>query len=103
MGIGVAGAGFGPALAVVVVLAGCAARAPESRPAPYAPQSPPVGAAKLTTQPQPINVSIPASEYPRQALAADAQGSVVLKILLDETGRVRRAKVLKDPGWGFGE
>jgi periplasmic protein TonB len=107
VGIGFAGVGFGSALAVVVVLAGCAARAPESRPAPppapYAPRSPPVGAAKVIAQPQPIDVAIPSSEYPQQALAADVQGFVVLKLLLDETGRVREAKVLKDPGWGFGE
>ena len=48
-------------------------------------------------------MTIPASEYPREALAANAQASVVLGILIDETGRVREAKALRDPGWGFGE
>jgi TonB family protein len=61
-----------PALLALAVLAGCAARAPE------------------------------ASEYPREALAANAQASVVLGILIDETGRVREAKVIREPGHGFG-
>jgi TonB family protein len=47
-------------------------------------------------------VTIPASEYPREALAANAQASVVLGILIDETGRVREAKVIREPGHGFG-
>jgi periplasmic protein TonB len=68
-----------------------------------APQSPPVAASTLTTQPVPVDVAIPASEYPQQALAANAEGSVMLKILIDETGRVREAKALRDPGYGFGE
>jgi len=36
-------------------------------------------------------------------LAANAEALVVLKILIDETGRVREAKVLRDPGHGFAE
>jgi len=95
------------ALAGVALLAGCAARVPESRPAPppaaYVPESPPVRARALEMQPEPIDVAIPAAEYPREALAANAEGSVVLTILIDQTGRVRRAKVLKEPGHGFGE
>ena len=82
-----------PALLALAVLAGCAARAPESRP---------VRASALTTQPEPLDVTIPASEYPQEALAADAQASVVLGILIDETGRVREAKVFREPGHGFG-
>jgi protein TonB len=100
-----------PALLALVVLAGCAARAPESRPTPppppppaeAGPQGPPVRAPALTTQPKPVDVAIPASEYPQEALAANAEGAVVLKILIDETGRVREAKTLRDPGYGFGE
>jgi protein TonB len=120
MGLKVIGAGFGrtgtnslrealnaPALLALAVLAGCAARAPESRPTPppaeTVPQSPPVRASALTTQPRPLDVTIPSSEYPQQALAAHAEASVILKILIDETGRVREAKVLREPGHGFGE
>jgi TonB family protein len=120
MGLKVIGAGFkgtgtaslrealsAPALLALAVLAGCAARAPESRPAtPPAeavPESAPLPASALTQQPEPVDVSIPASEYPQEALAANAEGSVVLKILIDETGRVREAKALRDPGYGFGE
>jgi periplasmic protein TonB len=115
MGLKVIGAGFGrtgttslrEALLALAVLAGCAARAPERRPTPRpaeaAPQSPPVRPSALTTQPKPLDVTIPSSEYPQQALAANAEASVVLKILIDETGRVREAKVLREPGHGFGE
>ena len=28
---------------------------------------------------------------------------MLLKILIDDTGRVREAKALRDPGYGFGE
>jgi protein TonB len=104
------------ALLALAVLAGCAARAPDSRPTPppaeAVPQSPPFAASmlpppvapwRLTTQPMPVEVAIPASEYPQQALVANVAGSVLLKSLIDDTGRVREARVLKDPGYGFGE
>jgi periplasmic protein TonB len=120
MGLKVIGAGLGrtgtdsqrealnaPAVLVLAVLAGCAARAPEIRPtlpaAETVPQTSPVRASALTTHPEPLDVAIPASEYPQEAVAASAQAAVVLKILIDETGRVREAKVLRDPGHGFGE
>jgi periplasmic protein TonB len=59
-------------------------------------------AAALTTQPEPLDVDIPQSEYPKQALDAGFEGSVTLKIVIDTSGRVRRAVVLKDPGYGLG-
>jgi protein TonB len=59
-------------------------------------------AAALTVQPEPIDVSIPAREYPKAALDAGFEGSVVLKIVIDSNGRVRRATVVKDPGYGLG-
>ena len=59
-------------------------------------------AAALTTQPEPIDVEIPKSEYPKEALDAGFEGSVVLKIVIDPTGRIRSAKFLKDPGYGLG-
>jgi TonB family protein len=94
------------ALLALAVLAGCAARAPESRPTPppaeAVPQSPPARASALAIQPEPLDVAIPASEYPQEALAANAEASVVLKILIDKTGHVREAKALADPGYGFG-
>jgi periplasmic protein TonB len=119
MGLKVTGAGVGrrrtdslrealsAAALALAVLAGCAARVPDSRPTPRSaeavPQSPPVAASTLTTQPVPVDVAVPASEYPLQALVANAEGSVLLKILIDDTGRVREAKALRDPGYGFGE
>jgi TonB family protein len=79
---------------------------PQARQPPLAvaaAQSPSAPVPALTTQPEPVDVAIPSSEYPREALAAKAEGSVVLKILIDDTGRVREAKVVGDPGHGFGE
>ena len=61
-----------------------------------------VHAAALTEQPEPINCEIPPSQYPKAALDAGFEGSVTLKLVLDATGRVRRAKALKDPGYGLG-
>jgi protein TonB len=59
--------------------------------------------AALTVQPEPVDVSIPASEYPKAALDAGFEGSVILKIVIDSNGRVRKATVVKDPGYGLGE
>ncbi|HVV50776.1 MAG TPA: TonB family protein [Polyangia bacterium] len=109
-----------PVLLALALLAGCATPAPERRPTPPpataapergttaspgtdAPGGQVVPARTLDTRPEPVDVTIPETEYPREALAAQAQGSVILKILIDETGRVRRAHVLKDPGYGLGE
>src|SRR4051794_5159928 len=96
-----------PMLVMLATLPSCAARAPENRPrlppAGDGPPRAPVRASALATQPQPLDVAIPASEYPPEALAADAEGLVVLKILIDATGRVRQAKTSKDPGFGFAD
>ncbi len=58
--------------------------------------------AALTVQPEPVDVGIPAGEYPKAALDAGVEGSVVLKIVIDSNGRVRRAVVVKEPGYGLG-
>ncbi len=72
-------------------------------PAPAADDIGPVAhAALLTVQPEPLEVEIPQSEYPKAALDAGFEGSVTLKIVIDASGRVRRAVVLKDPGYGLG-
>ncbi|HVZ88474.1 MAG TPA: energy transducer TonB [Polyangia bacterium] len=63
---------------------------------------PVVHAAALTVQPEPIDTEIPRSEYPQAALDAGFEGSVTLKIVIDATGKVRRATVMKDPGYGLG-
>lgn len=67
------------------------------------PESLPVPVAPLETQPAPLDVAIPGPEYPQEALDANFEGSVVLRILVDETGRVREATVVRDPGRGLGE
>jgi protein TonB len=72
-------------------------------PAPAADDIGPIAhAAALTTQPEPLDVEIPQSEYPKEALQAGFEGSVTLKIVIDASGRVRKAVVLKDPGYGLG-
>jgi len=66
------------------LLAGCAARAPESRPSPplveyfpadvpIPPAGLPVPTAALDTQPVPVDVFVPGSEYAPDALAAWAK------------------------------
>ncbi len=59
-------------------------------------------AAALTVQPEPLDTEIPKNEYPQAALDAGFEGSAILKIVIDSTGRVRRAVVIKDPGYGLG-
>ena len=72
-------------------------------PAPAADDiGPIVHAAALTVQPEPLDVEVPQSEYPKEALDSGIEGSVTLKIVIDTNGRVRRAVVLKDPGYGLG-
>jgi protein TonB len=63
---------------------------------------PVVHAAALTVQPEPVDVEIPQSEYPKEALDSGFEGSVTLKIVIDANGRVRKAIVLKEPGYGLG-
>jgi periplasmic protein TonB len=59
-------------------------------------------ATDVTVLPQAINAEIPKNEYPTDALAAGFEGTVTLKIVVDAAGRVRRATILKDPGYGLG-
>jgi protein TonB len=59
-------------------------------------------AAALTVQPEVIDCSIPANEYPKEARDAGFEGSVKLRIVIDSNGRVHHARVIKDPGYGMG-
>jgi TonB family protein len=59
-------------------------------------------ATDVATLPEAIDTEIPKSEYPPQALDAGFEGAVTLRIVVDTFGRVRRATVLKDPGYGLG-
>lgn len=42
-------------------------------------------------------------EYPPIALRQGIEGVVYLELFIDESGRIRKANVLKDPGFGFAE
>jgi periplasmic protein TonB len=59
-------------------------------------------AAALTVQPEAIDCTIPENEYPKQARDVGFEGSVVLKIIIDGSGHVHHARVIKDPGYGLG-
>ena len=59
-------------------------------------------AAALTVQPEPIDCTIPDSEYPKEARDVGFEGSVDLRIIIDSSGRVHHARVIKDPGYGLG-
>jgi protein TonB len=58
---------------------------------------------QVTVLPRPLSTEIPRGEYPPDALAQGLEAAVVLKLLVDETGKVAEATVAVDPGHGFGE
>ncbi|HYQ81779.1 MAG TPA: energy transducer TonB [Anaeromyxobacteraceae bacterium] len=57
---------------------------------------------QVTSLPEPVEVSVPKDEYPPEAARAGVEGEVKLRLLVDETGRVRQATVVRDPGYGLG-
>jgi protein TonB len=63
----------------------------------YAPPS------EVTTLPEPIDVSISKQEYPEEARKLGVEGEVKLRLLIDESGRVREARLIKEPGHGLGD
>ncbi|HSM93839.1 MAG TPA: energy transducer TonB, partial [Anaeromyxobacteraceae bacterium] len=56
---------------------------------------------QVTALPRPVSTEIPRGEYPADALAQGLEATVVLRLLVDETGRVAEATVAEDPGHGF--
>ena len=62
-----------------------------------------VAPTQVTVLPRPVSTEIPQDEYPPDALAQGLEASVVLRLLVDETGRVAEATALGDPGNGFAE
>jgi protein TonB len=62
-----------------------------------------VAPTQVTVLPRPVSVEIPKGEYPPDALAQGLEATVVLKLLVDETGKVAEASALDDPGHGFAE
>jgi protein TonB len=62
-----------------------------------------VAPTQVTVLPRPVSTEIPRGEYPPDALAQGLEGTVVLKLLVDETGKVAEATAVEDPGHGFAE
>jgi protein TonB len=58
---------------------------------------------QVTVLPRPVATEIGREHYPPAALAQGLEGRVVLRLLVDETGRVVDAAIVEDPGHGFGE
>jgi len=61
--------------------------------------APPTRVQKL---PELLECSPPKSEYPEEARQAGFEGTVRLRVVVDENGRVAEAKALNDPGKGLG-
>ncbi len=58
---------------------------------------------QVTVLPRTLASDIPPGEYPPEALALGIEATVVLRVLVDETGKVAEAIVVEDPGHGFAE
>ncbi|MGB8931760.1 MAG: energy transducer TonB, partial [Anaeromyxobacteraceae bacterium] len=58
---------------------------------------------QVTVLPRPVSTEIPRGEYPPDALAQGLEATVVLRLLVDATGKVAEATVAEDPGHGFAE
>jgi protein TonB len=57
----------------------------------------------VTVLPQLVASDFPRSEYPSEAKRAGREGIVRLRLVVDEAGRVAEARVVEDPGYGFGD
>jgi len=62
--------------------------------------APPTRVQKL---PELLECSPPKSEYPEEARKAGFEGTVRLRVVVDESGRVVEARALNDPGKGLGQ
>ncbi len=77
---------------------GTAPKFAEKKSAGSAPKSEyaPVPLADLTRRPEPVGGTVTAP-YPAEAKKAGIEGPVVLRVLIDKTGRVRKTQVIKSP------
>lgn len=57
---------------------------------------------QVTSLPEPLGCDIPKSEYPEEARRLGIEGEVKLQIVIDQQGGVKEARVVRDPGHGFG-
>ena len=79
-----------------------AAKAPDRATAPAEVQ-PPVAAPLYEVDSQPTVIGEVKIPYPEEARARGLEGTVVLRILVDETGTVRSVKLVSGPGGGLDE
>jgi len=58
---------------------------------------------QVTVLPKPVgDCVLPAKDYPEQAARLGIEGVAVLVVTVDETGEIAEARVVEDPGYGFG-
>jgi protein TonB len=58
---------------------------------------------QVTVLPRPLGTCvIPQAEYPPEALRLGLEGKVILRLLIETDGRIADARVVEDPGHGFG-
>lgn len=62
----------------------------------------PVPLKDLSQRPKPKKGDIALPPYPMEARREGIEGAVVLQVFIDRQGRVRRARIIKDPGGGLG-
>jgi periplasmic protein TonB len=57
----------------------------------------------VTTLPRVERCNLPRDEYPAAARRLQREAEVKLRLVVDAEGRIREARPLADPGYGFGE
>jgi outer membrane biosynthesis protein TonB len=78
-------------------------RSPDGKPGGKGLGFAPISVKDLSKRPMPIGGSIKSPPYPTEARREGIEGAVVLQVFIDKKGRVRRVRIIKDPGGGLGE
>jgi TonB family protein len=63
----------------------------------------PVPIKDLSRRPEPKSGAIAVPAYPAEARREGVEGSVVLQVFIDRKGKVKKARIIKDPGGGLGD
>lgn len=67
------------------------------------PVSKPVPLKDLSRRPEPKKGAIAVPPYPAEARREGVEGAVVLQVYIDKNGKVKKARIIKDPGGGLGD